>query len=89
MSQITQGKITHRARVNGEPFADFRRALWSLRLQTTLHWPIVPFNYARCESEIARLMSYMQAQSQKMRAFERLALLSSLDDNLALGLLLI
>ena len=34
-------------------------------------------------------MSYLQAQSQKMHAFERLALLSSLDDNLALGLLLI
>ena len=59
------------------------------RLQTLLHWPIVPFNYARCESEIARQMSNLQAQSLEMREAPRLALLSSLDDNLALGLLLI
>ncbi|MDO4890079.1 MAG: hypothetical protein Q3963_01865 [Coriobacteriaceae bacterium] len=60
---------------------------FSLANGTPLSYSTYPIT--RCESEIARQMSNLQAQSLEMREAPRLAVLSSLADNLALGLLLI
>ncbi len=58
-------------------------------LQNALYYPIVPCNCMSFESEIVRNMSDVFAQSHRPREDARLALLSSCNSGLSLGLLLI